>query len=665
MGYALKHWFRFDKTSLAACPLIFDKVFMLNARNLRLSFGSRILLDDISLTLLPKERIALVGQNGAGKSSLLKVLAGEPPDGGLVEMSKNVRVGYLQQLPDLDANATVLDTIRLGMGQHLKDIAEHQRLCQQLALVTDAANADKLHKRIDALSHTIEQGGGFDVDYWVERVLTRLGIVARTQTIGTLSGGERRRVDLARILLSAPDIYLLDEPTNHLDISAIEFLIETFMNISAPLLFVSHDRAFIDELATRIVELDKGKLYTHEPPFANYLENKLVRELIDERTLHRRERLVVGELAWLRAGTPARTTKQNARIDRAYALIDQVAKGIETQRKQGLQAEIAQAKRLGSTILELDHVGASYGDRILFRDFSLKVVARQRYGILGKNGSGKTTLLSMLAQKMAPSEGVIVCGKNTEIIEFDQQRAQLDQEATLKETLADHGDYVIINNQNIHIASYLERYLFSGSDGNRRVSTLSGGEQNRLLLAKLFRHPGNCLLLDEPTNDLDMESLAVLEEVLLGYEGVVFIISHDRKFLDRVCTNIIAFIENVGGVGESKLVVYPGNYSDYVHLRALADKDVAKTLVAPKKIIETPKVKKRRSFKEEREFQAIEGEIEGLEKERAALHAELAQGDAFKQNPGLVQTKIARLEQVEHAIENLYARWQELADMGG
>lgn len=640
---------------------------MLNARNLKLSFGGRIILDDVSLTLLPKNRVALVGQNGAGKSSLLKVLAGDPPDSGLVEMNKHIRVGYLQQTPNLDSDMTVLDAVRAGMEKHLNDIALHQELCLTLGNTHDVTEQNKLHKRIEALNHVIEQQGGFDVEYWVERVLTRLGITARSQTIGTLSGGERRRVDLARILLSAPDIYLLDEPTNHLDISAIQFLVETFLNISGALLFVSHDRAFIDDLATKIVELDKGKIYTHEPPFANYLENKLVREAIDQRTLHRRERLVVGELAWLRAGTPARTTKQNARIERAYELIDQVAKGIENTRKTNLEAEIAKSKRLGSTIIELDQVGASFGERILFTGFSLKVVVRQRYGILGKNGSGKTTLLSILSGKIVPTFGKITHGKNTEVIEFDQQRAQLDQNATLKETLADHGDYVFIDEQKIHIASYLERYLFSGGDANRRVSSLSGGEQNRLLLAKLFKHAGNCLLLDEPTNDLDMESLAVLEEVLLGYEGVCFIISHDRKFLDRVCTNIIAFEENVDGDGESKLVTYPGNYTDYVHLKNLSEKPIsAKSAAAPKKAVaQAPKIKKRRSFKEEQEFQAIEGQIDALEHERTSLHAELAQGDAFKQDHNVAQKKLNRINELDVEIERLFSRWQELSDMGG
>jgi len=417
------------------------------------------------------------------------------------------------------------------------------------------------------------------------------------------------------------------------------------------------------------VELSRGKLYSHEPPFANYLENKVVRELIEDRTLHRRERLVVSELVWLRAGTPARTTKQNARIDRAYALMDQVAQDAKLQAAKRLELEMAQSKRLGSTILQFDHVGAMVSERLLFKDFSLKVVPKQRYGILGRNGCGKSTLLSIIAGRVLPTYGHLTLGKNTAVLEFDQQREKLDQNATLKEALAHHGDYVSINGQNIHIASYLEKYLFSAADANRRVSTLSGGEQNRLLLAKLLREPANCLLLDEPTNDLDVTSLAALEETLLDYMGVVFVVSHDRRFLDRVCTSILAFEPRSGpGMGESKIEICPGNYSDYFNLRAKLDVLSPKASKASKKTQEKPKDGKkrtRRGFKEEREFQGIGTVIEGLEEERAVLHREISEGQIFRSDRELMQAKLERLSALDIEIERLYARWQELMDMSG
>lgn len=642
---------------------------MLHAHNLKLNFGARPIFDDITLTLMPGDRVALVGDNGMGKSTLLSVLAGiEPLDAGSVECSGS-RIGFLRQVPDLDPELSVIETMRLVLKEQIDAIREHERLCQELAYA-DSASFPLIEKQISQLADKIEHLGGFDHEFRMERVLSKLGVKAREHLIKNLSGGERRRVDLARVLLSAPDLYFLDEPTNHLDISAIAYLVESFTKISAPLLFVSHDSAFIDDLATKIIELDKGKLFSHEPPFSNYLENKLVRELIEERSLHRRERLVVGELAWLRAGTPARTTKQNARIDRAYELIDQCAKDTEAQRVRKVQMSMADSQRLGRTILELEHVGVAFGDRVLFKNLNLKVGPGQRFGILGPNGAGKSTLLALISQKIAPTFGHVKLGKNTQIMQFDQHREQLDKNATLKETLADHGDYVFVGEERMHIASYLERYLFSPGCANRQVSTLSGGEQNRLLLAKLFRKSANCLLLDEPTNDLDVSSLAVLEEQLLDYPGVVFTVSHDRRFLDKVCNAIIAFEPRDDDQAESNVVIYQGNYSTYLSLKAqsqVGQESLAKTkeLSAPT----TPKpervrTKTKRSFKEQREFEAIEGHLEVLESERAKLHEELAQGDVFKQAPELVQEKMERLQSLELEIEERYVRWQVLLDLG-
>lgn len=629
---------------------------MLSARDLQLNFGDRTILNGVSLSLLPKNRMALVGNNGAGKSSLLKVLAGEIEALGIIEKSSGATIGFLKQQPELDPKMTVIDVMKEGLKTQLSRIKQHEALCQEIA----KESSEKLIKKLDELSFEIEQHGGFDVDFLMEKVLSRLGVKARMQTIATLSGGEKRRVDLARILLLAPDIYLLDEPTNHLDLDAIKFLVETFKKTSSALLFISHDSAFIDDLATDILELHQGELYTHKPPFSNYIENKLIRDLIAERTLHRRERLMVGELAWLRAGTPARTTKQNARIDRAYALMDQITKDEQLLQKKRLDIEAGEKSRLGNTILELDHVGFSFGERHLFKDFSLKVCPRQRFGILGPNGVGKTTLMSIIEGSLKPTSGTVILGKNTRVLKFDQHREVLDQEATLKETLANHGDYVVIDEKNIHIATYLEKYLFSPGDANRRVNTLSGGEQNRLMLAKLMRENANCLLLDEPTNDLDVASLSALEEVLLNFPGVIFTVSHDRRFLDRVCNMIIAFEK--GTDAESKLSLYPGNYQSYLHLKEKNAPEV-KVESAPVKKAERAKTKSKRSYKEEQEFNELPKILEKLELEQKILHEELMNPDTFKNEPQLVQKKVAKASELGQQIEKLYERWQELSDI--
>lgn len=604
---------------------------MLFAKKISLHHGTRALLDDVSLSLLPGERVALVGENGMGKSTLLGILSGKiVPDSGSVDLQSGVRIGVLAQEPSLNPSDTAAQAVRSGLGPLFDAIKEHQRLYAELAVSTDSpAKSAPIEKTISVLTERIEAMGGFDVEHRVKRVLSILHIRDDAQLISSMSGGEKRRVDLARVLLSAPDIYLLDEPTNHLDLNAIQFLVDTFKGSLAPLLFISHDRSFIDKLATRILELDKGHCYTHTPPYENYLEGKLIRSDIEKRTLHRNERLVVRELAWLRAGTPARTTKQEARISRAHALIEDVKKDVQATKERQVKMQLASGQRLAKTIVELKDVGYKIDDRWLFRKLNLIARVGQRYGIVGENGAGKSTLLMLLSGEKLPTEGQVIRGLHTDIVRFDQNRGQLDPSLSLKETLVSQGDTVFVGDDRIHIASYLERYLFSPSDMNRKVSTLSGGEQNRLMMALLFKKGANCLLLDEPTNDLDMPTLAVLEETVQELDGVAFIVSHDRQFLDRVCTSIIAFENGV-------VTVYEGDYTTYERLRAQnaaaqRAEQSGKSHGQPKqRAFEEPKkekIKKKRSFNEEREHAAMLERIEKLEAEKEILAAALADGD--------------------------------------
>ncbi|MES2503800.1 MAG: ABC-F family ATP-binding cassette domain-containing protein [Myxococcota bacterium] len=583
---------------------------MLSATNISLSFGSKLLFKGLSFSLLPGERVALVGQNGAGKSTFLKLLTGQLElDAGSIDKAKGKRIGFLTQEPQLELEQSVVHALRHGFHGE---------------------------------------------DYQIEEVLSRLHIKARDEKIKTLSGGERRRVDLARVLLEEPDIFLLDEPTNHLDLGAIKFLVDYFKATNKPLLFISHDSAFIDEVANRIVELDSAKFFAHEGSYATFIENKLIRSDIEGRTLHRKDRLMARELAWLRAGTPARTTKQSARISRAQDLIGEVSAEFERTRLKQVEIEKTKNKRLAKTILEFKNLGFEP----LFKGLNLIVTAGQRYGILGPNGSGKTTLLSAISGTREATEGEIIRGPHTQIIQFDQNRAQLDPNKSLKETLADQGETVFVEDRPVHIASYLERYLFSPSDQNRKVSTLSGGEQNRLLLAKLLKHGANCLLLDEPTNDLDTATLGVLEERLDSHEGVAFIVSHDRRFLDRVCTDMLVF---EGGV----ITHYAGSYSTYERLvaeggkpsSAFADATADKPTSSSGQDARVKKPK--RSFKEQQEYASIEADVLAVETRKGELEALLSDPAKYAEYGAYAK----ELKAVESKVEKLYERWQYLESL--
>jgi ATP-binding cassette subfamily F protein uup len=631
---------------------------MLSARDLYLAYGNRTILDHLSLTLKAKDRLALVGMNGAGKSSLLKILAGDIDEGAVIEKNQGLEIAFLRQEPTLSPDLSVNETLLKAMSMHIAAIKEHERLGEEIARQGHATDVQS--KELARLLSFIEHKGGFDCDYLKERVLSRLGIRARLEKVGTLSGGERRRLDLACVLLAQPDVFLLDEPTNHLDLEGIAFLVDYLKKSSAALLFISHDQAFIDDIATDIIELDAGKLYRHEPPFANYLENKLIRESIAERTMHKRERLLASELIWLRRGAPARTTKQEARIGRAASLIEQVGKDQDAKKIKQIEVLSAEKKRLGKSIIDIENISFAYGDNLLFENFSLNAVYGERYGIVGANGSGKSTLLSILMGTAEPSSGRVKIGKNTQFLTFDQHREQLNQNATLKESLADHGDYVFVGEQKIHIASYLEKYLFDPSEVKRKVSSLSGGEQNRLMLAQIFRKSANCLVLDEPTNDLDIESLAVLKEIVLEFPGVVFIVSHDRAFIDYVVTQLIVFENNNDSPAKSKITIYPGNFEDYQRLRP---KELAKSPDLKEKKEAPKRAKTKRSFKEEKELADIETKIFNLESERDELLQLINSADFFQKDRTLSDKTLSRHKEVEALIESLYKRWQELLDI--
>ncbi|MCC7074217.1 MAG: ABC-F family ATP-binding cassette domain-containing protein [Deltaproteobacteria bacterium] len=649
---------------------------MLAARDLSFAYADRRLLDGAALTVDDGERVALVGRNGAGKSTFLQILAGTlAPDAGLIERGRGQTLGMLTQTPQLDLEASVGDTARAALGEVSALIAEHAALA---ARAPDDARQVELLARIDDL-------GGFDVEHRIDEVLARLGVKDAAQKVASLSGGERRRLDLARLLLEGPHTLLLDEPTNHLDRAGIAFLVEELTRHRGPLVFVSHDRAFIDAVGTRIVELEGGRLFSTLKPSDGrglvdcYLEDKLLRDEQLEREAHRRRRLYVRELAWLRAGTPARTTKQQARIQRADALADEVESQARQLREKAGRVAIDEVKggRLGKTILAFHDVALARGARTLFSGLELTLVRGARWGIAGDNGAGKTTLLlSVLTaaglvegeRAVRPQQGSVEVGKHSKVLLFDQHRASLDQEATLEGVLAGQNDHVTIGapegeQRRVHIASYLEQFLFDGADRYRRVKTLSGGQQNRLALARLFQQGANCLLLDEPTNDLDVETLGVLEEALVSFDGCALIVSHDRRFLDRVATGILA-------IEDGRATCWPGDYSNFerLHAQARGIETAAAPPISPRDDVELPARrertgKRKRSNKEERELVTMEEAILGREARKEELTTLLSSADTFKGDAQRARALTDELHDVDAEIQRLYARWQELSEL--
>jgi len=646
---------------------------MLSAQDLSFAYADRVLFDGVTLSLDGDERVALVGHNGAGKSTLLSVLQGTvPKDDGTVHLFKNARIDLLTQEPQLDPELSVIEVVKAGLGRWTTALEEHAQLCAQAA----DDDSEELHAKIAQLTEDIDAYGGFDVDHKIEEVLSRLGVVARDDKVGRLSGGERRRVDLARLLLAAPDVLMLDEPTNHLDVEAIRYLAEVLKRHRGPVLFISHDRAFIDDVSTRIMELSMGKLYSHEPPYANFLEGSLNREEVASRTLQRKRRMAARELAWLRAGVKARTTKQNARVGRAEALIDEVTTEVHARREKHAKVKKTE-RRLAKTILELSKLSLGVAGRTFFKDLDLILVEGERWGIVGENGVGKSTLLKVLLGQLEPLAGEVKWGGRSDVVFLDQHRKDLLPNTTLKDILTpDGGDYVYVGEEKIHICTYLENYMFRPEDRFRQVQTLSGGERNRLLLARMLREDGNVLLLDEPTNDLDVTTLGILEDVLLDHAGVALVISHDRTFLDRVCTGIIAFEKAPDGSDvESHLVVQQGDFTHYERMRAERLAAASSSSSAKVDVVDDPpaeaksapktdaKGARKRTYKEEQEYQGMEETLFELEARKEEIEGLLEDGSIFVDDPDQGQKLTVELSELTTKVDALYVRWQELEEL--
>ena len=628
--------------------------------NASLAFGHHALLDHASFQLDAGERVGLIGRNGAGKSSLLKVIAGTAKlDDGTVWREPGARIVYVPQEPELNPNHTVFEAVAEGLGTLQQTLVDYHQVTHDMGMPD--ADIDALMARMQALQHDLDAQNGWAAQSRVDAVLSRLNLDADT-VISTLSGGWRKRVALGRALVAEPEVLLLDEPTNHLDLSAIEWLEDLLLGFNGSVLFITHDRRFLDRLATRITELDRGKLTDFTGNFTQYQAKKEELLAVEETHAAKFDKFLAQEEVWIRQGIKARRTRNEGRVRRLEAL--RLERAARRERQGNVKLNVDAGERSGKLIAELENVSKSYGSKVLIKDFSTRILRGDKIGLLGPNGVGKTTLLKLILGEIEPDSGHIEQGSKQSVAYFDQMREQLDEEATLADTISPGSDFVEIGNERKHVISYLEDFLFPPQRSRSPVKSLSGGERNRLLLARLFARPANILVLDEPTNDLDIDTLELLENLLQDFTGTLFLVSHDRAFLENTVTQVIAF------EGNGKLTEFGGGYDDWqrftqkrIEDQKAADsaqqakaKQAAASSSAPAPKTAAPS---KLSFKEQKELDALPLTVEALETEQANINDELVKPETYT-NAELVKTLQARLEKIEAEIEAKLMRWEEL-----
>ena len=612
------------------------------------SVGGPLLLDHVTFSIDSGERIALIGRNGAGKSTLLKLVSGDlRPDDGDVRVESGVRIARMEQEVPAGATGSVWDVVADGLGELGHWLAEFHHLSHAAEI-----DADALAK----VQSKIEDAKGWSLDLRVTEVLSRLQLDGEAAFEG-LSGGLRRRVLLARALVSSPDVLLLDEPTNHLDIEAIDWLEGFLKGWNGALVFITHDRRFLRSLATRIIEIDRGKITSWPGDWANYLRRREERLHAEEQENARFDKLLAQEEAWIRQGIKARRTRDEGRVRRLKAM--RVDRAQRRELAGSVKMEAAQTGASGRKVIEADNVSFAYGDKGIVRGFGTTIMRGDRIGLIGPNGSGKTTLLRLLLGELAPQQGEVRQGTQLQIAYFDQYRATLREDWNALENVAEGRDSVTINGRSKHVVGYLQDFMFTPERARAPITRLSGGERNRLLLAKLFAQPSNLLVMDEPTNDLDAETLELLEELLADYTGTLLLVSHDRDFLDNVVTSTLV-LEEGGGVGE-----YVGGYSDWERQRATAmPATLARTTPAPvaaASAVSEPAVAKRKlSYKDSRELEALPARIEALEMRVAELTAAMNDPGFFQRDSAAINTDNEKLAQAQSELDAAYARWEEL-----
>ena len=614
------------------------------------AFGHLPLLGDATLRIDRGERVCVVGRNGAGKSTLLRIISGEQaPDSGTVWTEPGLRLARLDQDVPIATDRSVFDVVAEALGDLSDLVARYHHTAVEVAEQSTPALLEKLGR----LQHDLERADAWRIEQRVEFVLSRLELPADVR-VDTLSGGWRRRVLLARALAAEPDVLLLDEPTNHLDIDAIIWL-ETFLtDYPGALVFVTHDRAFLQRVATRIVEIDRGRLTSWPGDYATFLRRKdesLANETVAQEKFDKR---LAEEEAWLRQGVKARRTRNEGRVRALMAMREERAARREQDGTVRLQIEAA--GRSGQMVLEADNISKNFGSKDVVRDVSARIVRGDRIGLIGPNGSGKTTLLRLLLGEMAPDRGEVRHGTNVEIAYYDQQRELLDPERTVFDTLGDGNDTVTVNGRTRHVNAYLRDFLFPTERAQSPVKALSGGERNRLLLARLFTRPANLLVLDEPTNDLDLETLELLEAQLADWTGTLLLVSHDRAFLDNVVTSTFVF------EGSGRVQDYLGGYADWLRQRAPQGEILSTPRSKP--VAERPPRDRvtptKLSYREQRELDELPARIDALEAEQRMLGATIADPEFYRQPGAAINAALARMQALERELIDSYARWDAL-----
>ncbi|MDP1709014.1 MAG: ATP-binding cassette domain-containing protein [Gammaproteobacteria bacterium] len=624
---------------------------LINLDKVSAAFGHHALLDHADLIVEPGERVCLVGRNGTGKSTLMQVIAGTiQPDDGVVWRQPGLRIGRLAQEMVLAEGRTVFDTVAEGLGDLAAVLSGYHHALAQL----EHGSSDALLQRLHELQHQLEVRDGWRFQQRIDTVLSRLELPA-DRLVGELSGGWRRRVALAQALVSEPDLLLLDEPTNHLDIAAITWLEELLLGFSGGLLFITHDRSLLQRLATRIIELDRGQLTSWPGDYGHYLQKKQEMLAVEADHAAKFDKKLAQEEVWIRKGIQARRTRNEGRVRGLYALREERAR----RRTLPGQARIAldSGALSGKLVIEAEAVCKAYDGKAVVNNFSTRVMRGDRVGLIGPNGAGKTTLLKLLLGELAPDSGSVREGTRLQVAYFDQLRAQLDPERTVIENLSLGGDMVTINGVSRHVISYMQDFLFSPARARSPVKSLSGGECNRLLLARLFTQPANLLVMDEPTNDLDIETLELLEELLAAYTGTLLLVSHDRTFLDNVVTSVLVF------EGEGMVKEYVGGYADWQRQKNQQEVPATVSPISAIKLNVKSQMKavtRKASYKEQRELDSLHVRIGMLEAEQKEVSERLAQPDFYQQQQLAFLSATQRLAEISRALELAYARWEEL-----